>query len=85
MLRAVQSIMEEVEVPEDEKVTISVIKADVGGYVGHSAMHIDLLRQAGSDTGFLGEAKLAGTLVDFHVTNCGDDLELIMTHRQGVE
>ena len=27
-------------------VTISAIKADIGGYVGHSAVHPDLLSQA---------------------------------------
>jgi fructose 1,6-bisphosphatase len=29
-----------------DKITLSVIKADVGGYVGHSAMHDDLLEEA---------------------------------------
>ena len=28
------------------KITISVIKVDVGGYVGHSAMHAGLIRGA---------------------------------------
>ena len=65
-----------------EKITLSVIKADVGGYVGHSAMHPDLLTEARRH---LETAQQQGLLIDFHVTACGDDLELIMTHRLGVD
>lgn len=65
-----------------DKITISVIKADVGGYVGHSSLHSDLLKAAEER---LSNAAEKGVLVDFHVTRCGDDLELIMTHRHGVE
>ena len=63
-----------------EKVTFSVIKADVGGYVGHSSMHPALIEEAEDK---LGGAKREGILIDFHVTRVGDDLELIMTHRKG--
>jgi fructose 1,6-bisphosphate aldolase/phosphatase len=63
-----------------EKITISVIKADVGGYVGHSSMHPALMEEAEEK---LEDAKRRRLLVDFHVTRVGDDLELIMTHRQG--
>ena len=61
-------------------ITLSVIKADVGGYVGHSSSHPDVLRRAEEK---LAQAKEKGMLVDYHVTRCGDDLELIMTHQQG--
>ncbi|MFC2071167.1 fructose-1,6-bisphosphate aldolase/phosphatase [Chloroflexota bacterium] len=61
-------------------ITLSVIKADVGGYVGHSESHPDLLVKADD---CLTKAKKEGLLVDYHVTKCGDDLELIMTHQQG--
>jgi fructose 1,6-bisphosphate aldolase/phosphatase len=30
----------------EEKVTLSVIKADVGGFVGHSGMHPELIEEA---------------------------------------
>jgi len=63
-----------------EKITISVIKADIGGYVGHSSMHPSVLTRAMQA---LEKAKGVGTIVDFHVTHCGDDLDLIMTHRLG--
>ncbi|NLK00185.1 MAG: fructose 1,6-bisphosphatase [Clostridia bacterium] len=62
-----------------EKLTLSVIKADVGGYVGHSSVHPKLLEKAGE---CLGESKF---LVDYHVTHVGDDINLIMTHRKGVD
>jgi len=64
------------------KVTLSVIKADVGGYVGHSESHPAVLAKADE---YLAKAKKAGLLIDYHVTKCGDDLQLIMTHQQGEE
>ncbi|MBM2824455.1 MAG: fructose-16-bisphosphatase type [Dehalococcoidales bacterium] len=62
------------------KITVSVIKADVGGYVGHSETHPDLLAEAGT---CLAKVKKSGLLIDYHVTKCGDDVQLIMTHQQG--
>lgn len=59
------------------KITLSVIKADIGGYVGHSSSHPDILARAEENL------KKAGFLLDFCVMRCGDDLELIMTHQQG--
>jgi len=63
-------------------ITLSAIKADVGGYVGHSESHPEVLAKAGE---CLAKAKKEGLLIDYHVTKCGDDLELIMTHQQGEE
>ncbi|MBU2617739.1 MAG: fructose-1,6-bisphosphatase [Euryarchaeota archaeon] len=65
-----------------EKITISVIKADVGSYPGHVRVHPELLSKA---EGKLKKAKKDGLLLDAFVTHCGDDLELIMTHRRGVD
>lgn len=65
-----------------DKITVSVIKADVGGYVGHSSMHSDLM-QIAEDR--LSNAAEKGILIHYHITRCGDDLELIMTHKHGVE
>lgn len=61
-------------------ITLSVIKADVGGYVGHSTSHPDVIQRAKES---LDHAKQQGILIDYYVTNCGDDLQLIMTHEQG--
>jgi fructose 1,6-bisphosphate aldolase/phosphatase len=63
------------------KITLSVIKADVGGYVGHSASHPDILEVARQ---ILQDEKNKGFIKDFHVTSCGDDLQLIMTHFHGI-
>lgn len=65
-----------------DKLTLSVIKADVGGLVGHSGMHPDLIGEA---TQRLDTAQVTGLIIDYHVTACGDDLELIMTHRKGCD
>ena len=64
------------------KLTLSVIKADIGGYVGHSSSHPDVLDKAEK---CIAAAKKSGLLIDYHVTRCGDDLELIMTHQHGEE
>jgi fructose 1,6-bisphosphate aldolase/phosphatase len=66
----------------ESKITLSIIKADVGGFVGHSGMHEALVDEA---VNRLGIAQTQELIVDFHVTACGDDLELIMTHRRGVD
>lgn len=65
-----------------DKITLSVIKADVGGFVGHSSIHTDIVDTAKER---LTNAVEKGLLIDFHVTRCGDDLELIMTHKFGVD
>jgi len=62
------------------KVTLSVIKADIGGYVGHSSMHPALMDEAKEE---LAKAKERGIIKDYRVLHCGDDLELIMTHTKG--
>ena len=62
------------------KITLSVIKADIGGYVGHSESHPDIIAKASE---CLKKAQKDGVLVDCQATKCGDDLQLIMTHQQG--
>ncbi len=64
------------------KLTLSVIKADIGGYVGHSSMHPELL---GTANEHMERAKKNGMLIDYHVTRVGDDVQLIMTHTAGEE
>ncbi len=63
-----------------EKITFSVIKADVGGWVGHCASHPDMLALAAKH---LKDAVARGFLVDAQVLHVGDDIELIMTHHRG--
>jgi len=62
--------------------TLSAIKADVGGVGGHtrpSGGMLDAARERLSD------AVDDGLLTDFDVTHCGDDLCLLMVHREGSE
>ncbi len=61
-------------------VTISVIKADIGGMVGHSSSHPDILALGREE---LEKARQGGLLIDCHVSHCGDDMFLIMTHDRG--
>jgi fructose 1,6-bisphosphate aldolase/phosphatase len=66
-----------------EKITVSVIKADVGSCPGHIVVPegmLSILRKHLKE-----EGKDKGLLIDFRVFNCGDDAELIMTHRKGVD
>ena len=68
--------------PVNSKITVSVIKADVGGFVGHSSVHPALLARAKES---LSRADKEHLLVDYHVSSVGDDINLIMTHRRGVD
>jgi len=63
-----------------KKITISVIKADVGGFVGHSDVHPALLEKTEE---CLEEAKKKGLLIDYCRSKVGDDIALIMTHQKG--
>jgi len=67
---------------EENRVTISVIKADIGSIAGHHKVHPDTMAAAAR---VLAEAKRKGTIIDYYVTHVGDDLQLIMTHRRGVD
>lgn len=62
------------------RITLSVIKADVGGFVGHSGVHPALSQRARESLAAAGK----DLLVDFHVGKVGDDINLIMTHRWGI-
>ncbi len=63
-----------------EKVTVSVIKADVGSVVGHSRPHPAMM-DACRDV--LAEGVKSGCLQDFYVTRVGDDINLLMSHYKG--
>lgn len=65
-----------------KKLTLSVIKADVGGWVGHSTCHPDMLALAEE---LVHKAVARELLIDGQVLHVGDDVELIMTHHRGEE
>jgi len=64
------------------KTTVSVIKADVGSIPGHVKVPDELLVLCKES---LSKAKKKGVIKSFYVTNCGDDIELIMSHTKGVD
>src|SRR5688572_19043073 len=62
------------------RLTLSVIKADVGSIGGHtkpSERMLDAARQA------VKEAIEKGLLIDGYVAHTGDDIALVMSHRRG--
>lgn len=65
-----------------ERITITVAKADVGGYIGHTGMHKNILKRAKE---LLTRARSKGPLTDFWVGSVGDDLALVMTHDKGLD
>lgn len=62
------------------KVTISLIKADVGSVAGHSRPHPKMLAECKK---ILKSAMQTGLLTDFYVTRTGDDIQLFMAHNKG--
>jgi fructose 1,6-bisphosphate aldolase/phosphatase len=66
---------------EEAVLTLSIIKADTGGWVGHSSVHPDMVEAARKTL----DEQVGDLLIDGHVSWCGDDLSLIMTHEHGLE
>ncbi|MEN4017115.1 MAG: fructose-1,6-bisphosphate aldolase/phosphatase [Methanobacterium sp.] len=64
------------------KTTFSVIKADIGSLAGHGRVYPDVTKRCEE---IVAKAKEEGLLMDYHVTSVGDDTQLIMTHKKGVD
>lgn len=62
------------------EITLSTIKADTGGFVGHTEVHPEMMHVAKERAR---EAVDEGLLLDAHVNRVGDDLALIMSHTHG--
>ena len=62
------------------KVTISIIKCDVGSLAGHYVVPKPLFDVAEKN---LKKAVEEGVVNNFYVFNAGDDLELLMVHEKG--
>src|SRR3990172_5111162 len=73
--------MEGSAMAQQMKMTLSVIKADVGSVAGHTRPHPDMMKKAEE---CLAAAKGKQLLIDFCVSRCGDDINLIMTHQHGL-
>lgn len=62
------------------KITVSVIKADVGGIGGHTLPSnglLDAIRKTVKESKDL--------LIDHYIGYCGDDSHIVMTHTKGVD
>ncbi|EGP93958.1 fructose-1,6-bisphosphate aldolase/phosphatase [Nitrosarchaeum koreense] len=62
------------------KITVSVIKADVGGIGGHtrpSDALIEAVRKTVKNSGDL--------LIDHYIGYCGDDVHIVMSHKHGMD
>jgi fructose 1,6-bisphosphate aldolase/phosphatase len=61
--------------------TLSIIKADTGGFVGHTAVHPDMVAEASRAI----DRARGDLIIDGQVATCGDDLSMIMTHTRGAD
>ena len=63
-----------------DKVTITVIKADVGSVCGHTRPHPSMMEKCKE---ILADRVKQGIIEDYYVTRVGDDINLFMTHYKG--
>ncbi len=62
------------------KVTVSVIKADVGGVGGHTKPSDGLIEAVRNTI-----KNSADLLIDYYIGYCGDDVHIVMSHTHGVD
>ena len=62
------------------KITVSVIKADVGGIGGHTKPSDGLIKAIRNTVENSGDL-----LIDHYIGYCGDDTHIVMTHKHGVD
>jgi fructose 1,6-bisphosphate aldolase/phosphatase len=65
---------------EDNMLTISAIKADIGSIGGHTLPSEGMMEAARKA---LAAAAKKSTIIDFDVTHTGDDICLLMIHKRG--
>src|ERR671931_935201 len=63
------------------KITISAIKADIGGIGGHTKPSDELVQEVKTFV----NSSAKDLLIDYYVGYTGDDIHIIMTHRLGIE
>jgi len=62
------------------KITVSVIKADVGGVGGHTKPSDGLIEAVRNTI-----KNSADLLIDYYIGYCGDDVHIVMSHTHGVD
>ncbi len=67
------------------KVTVTVIKADVGGIGGHTRPSDGLLNAVRNMVRHQVRKDGKGLLIDSYIGYCGDDIHIVMTHTKGVD
>jgi len=67
------------------RITISVIKADVGGIGGHTRPSDGLLNAVRNTVKPQVRKDDKGLLIDSYIGFCGDDIHIVMTHTKGVD
>ncbi|MGI0026750.1 MAG: fructose-1,6-bisphosphate aldolase/phosphatase [Nitrosopumilaceae archaeon] len=67
------------------KITVSVIKADVGGIGGHTRPSDGLLNAVKNIVKPQTRNDGKGLLIDHYIGYCGDDIHIVMTHTKGVD
>ena len=67
------------------KITVSVIKADVGGIGGHTRPSDGLLNAVKNIVKPQIRNDGKGLLIDHYIGYCGDDIHIVMTHTKGVD
>ncbi len=66
------------------KITVTVIKADVGGIGGHTRPSDGLLNAVRNIVRAQLMRNGKGFLIDSYIGYCGDDIHIVMTHTKGV-
>jgi fructose 1,6-bisphosphate aldolase/phosphatase len=66
------------------KITVTVIKADVGGIGGHTRPSDGLLNAVRNIVRSQMMKNGKGFLIDSYIGYCGDDIHIVMTHTKGV-
>ena len=64
------------------KLTLSVIKADVGSIGGHTKPSERMLEAVRSD---VRQARSKGLIIDGFVSHTGDDIAIMMSHTRGTD
>jgi fructose 1,6-bisphosphate aldolase/phosphatase len=61
------------------KITLSIIKADIGSIGGHIKPSQKLIQAVENHI----KTKGKGLLIDYHISHTGDDVAILSTHKQG--
>ncbi|TLX69508.1 MAG: fructose 1,6-bisphosphatase, partial [Thaumarchaeota archaeon] len=67
------------------RITVTVIKADVGGIGGHTRPSDGLLNAVRNVVKPQIRNDGKGLLIDHYIGYCGDDIHIVMTHTKGVD